>query len=281
MIAGHATYIREGEPVLWARSVGSECLHVTPRGIPLVPGEAVDGITGMQIPHQPVPGDLRDYRGSRHACGYRIPFPHGQGRHAQAMHREPVGQHIFRLRGQARQGTAHPGDIAYMQARLVDLPWRYDYDVPGEGYGHHFLVGDLSRGRRQRLRIGDAVEIAPPAGIEGDGSYHQGARASTAAGFIDPGHAHKTGPGQRSLVTSQACRTPGCVTGVPPLDHSHCVTGPQAGVGLPGSGPQAGVGPPTPGRPPADAGLRAPGFPPPRVATRRAGAAGVAAAEAR
>ena len=134
----------------------------------------------MQARHDAVPGHLGHHRSGGDTGGDLVPLPHRQRGSRQTADREAVGEHIPRAAGNAGQGPAHAGDVAYVQPKAVDLG-RRDHDrVPGQRMSHNFTVDLFPHGRGQRLRVRQPRHRRIRSG-EHHGRDHQGTRARAPA----------------------------------------------------------------------------------------------------
>ncbi len=156
------------------------------RGIALVPGKAVFGMTAVQLDHQPVAVLLGQDRGGADAGFGEIALDDGiAGDAVQRRRVIAVGQHPDRSRIQGQYCAAHGQQAGLENVQAVDLFHR--------GLGHGMAQGLLADEDFQLLAalggeflgVGQAVD--GPRRIEDHRGRHHRAGQRSAAGLVDAG----------------------------------------------------------------------------------------------
>ncbi len=145
--------------------------------IPLVHIESIGRVALVHLDHEPIPGHLGDHRRRRDACGDPVSLWHRQARHVEPGYGKSVAQHERRPGTQVRDGAAHPGDVAAVQADPVHIGAGDDQGAPRHGAFHDFSVDLLSPARCEQLGIGQPIDPVPPFGRQDHGTDDERAGA--------------------------------------------------------------------------------------------------------
>ena len=138
--------------------------RVLRRHVALVLVEAVLREPLVQVHHDPVPGDLGEHAGRRHAGRHLVALPHREPRHAQPVDAEAVGEHVVGPHRQRRQRPAHrrPGCTRAGRGRRP-RPAGIDHHGVRQRPLDHLVVDPLPGRGGEQLRVGQPVDLAAPA----------------------------------------------------------------------------------------------------------------------
>ena len=139
--------------------------------VPLVVREAVAGIGVVQLLHQPVARDFRQYGRGGNRRASRVAVLDGALRHGQIGDLERIDEDEVRQRRHAHDGAVHRGERRVMDVEAIDLIGLDDGHAPRDGGAHDAREQPLALDGRHGLGVGNARHVL--ARIERDGAGHR------------------------------------------------------------------------------------------------------------
>lgn len=135
--------------------------HVLPRGIALVPGEAVLGTVTVQLHHVAIAGDLGEDRGGCDRHAPRVSANQGPVRARKPRDRQAVDERAARGEAKLGESPRHAGVRGTEDIHPVDLLRLHQRYRPALGDGDDAPVEIFPLRLVQALRISQSLQLDP------------------------------------------------------------------------------------------------------------------------
>ena len=175
-------------------------------GVALVTIEPVARIAAVEVEHLAVPRDLGDDRRGGNGRAAPVAVQHTALRHRQIRDAERVDQHDVGQRRELQHGTLHRAQRRLMDVDAVDFGRVGLADGPGDRGAQDLIVKTFAFGRRHRLRIADAWNVA--VGMEHHRRGDDGPGQTAAPNLVAAGDVHESDATKRILEGARR-RNPG------------------------------------------------------------------------